>query len=243
KSIGITITKSQTNAPVGLFNSNCLPVGSGARSNQGFTRLCEGENPINNNGDNDLATGTGVNPDGNALFNPGSPPPPFSNCLTPPPDQVNFCTEPQGNVLIFEENPGDGNPDDEVDNGKVTFDFNDRFVVRIQEIFAIDDIEATLEIVFRDGDTFSETLDVVGVENAVVSFGTGSPFSNNPLPIPDKNVDSFSIQLSNPSGTSTSSGAISGVVFSDFPELPEPSTYLGLGTLGLLMLARKKRTR
>ncbi|MEM1367713.1 MAG: hypothetical protein AAGG02_06785 [Cyanobacteria bacterium P01_H01_bin.15] len=235
ESLGVTISGDQgPRTPIGLFNSDCVP--RGGTSENGFTRLCEGETPGNTNGDNDLATGTGFNPQGESAFSNPLP----AECESPAPgNSVNYCTQPQGNVLIFEENRGDGNPDDDANNGTIRFDFDRNIVstVRIGRIAVIDDIKATLTITFLDNTVFQEILDIQE-ENAVSFFG--EDIGNL---IPDKEVSFFTVQLAEQGGTS--SGAVSSLIFTQFGdethalELPEPYSLLGLVSLGLLT-ARKR---
>ena len=183
-SIGIDIS-TNVSAPLGLFQSNCLP--QGGTSNDGFTVPC---NSSSSDGDPDLATGDGSY---------GS---------------ITYNTPPQGNVLILEENPGNGEPDDDGGGGTITFDFNRALLtsVKIGQIGLIDDAGGEIVVNFLDGTSYTQEITNLG-ENDLTFFTIPS----------DKQVANFSIEFDG-------SGAISGVVFTEFQAVPEPLTILGAGS-------------
>ena len=194
---GITITTSGTSAPLGLFQSNCLP--RRGVSNDGFTTRCNRSNSL---GDPDLATGNGSYGD------------------------ITYDTAPQGNVLIFEENPGNRTPDDIASGGTIRFDFDRRVLssVKIDEIGLIDDVRGSIFVKYLDGTTDFRQNISVSEENALTFF---SPT--------DGQVDYFTVSFNG-------SGALSGVVFSEFKQVPEPMTILGTLTAGVFgFIAKRKR--
>lgn len=153
-SIGINITvNSKNNKPLGLFQSNCLPLGG--FSNNGFTAPCNVG--TENNGDPDLATGDGGY---------GS---------------ITYNTPPQGNVLIIEENPGTnrrslgsplGVPDDDGGGGKIRFDFDRTILssVKIGQIGLIDDVKGSIFVKYLDTTSnFTQNVNLT-TENALTFF-------------------------------------------------------------------------
>ncbi|MEM8779087.1 MAG: PEP-CTERM sorting domain-containing protein [Cyanobacteria bacterium P01_G01_bin.49] len=198
QSIGIDIS-GDSKAPLGLFQTECLPSGSGAVSNNGFTTPCES----GGDGDNDLATGDGQYKD------------------------IVYDTIPQGNALIFEENPGNGVPDDIAKGGTITFDFDRTFLssVKLGEIGIIDDASGTIVVNFLDGTKFTQSI--TSTEENDLRFFT----------VPDKQIANFSVEFNG-------SGAISGVAFTEFtaiPEINEPSTILGVATVVALGTGLKRK--
>lgn len=202
-SIGIDISTADTTAPLGLFNSNCLP--QGGTSANGFTVPC---NTSPGDGDPDLATGQGS----------------YGN--------ISYDTEPQGNLLILEENPGNGIPDDTATGGTIIFDF-DRTVlasVTIGEIVFVDDASGSIKVFFLDG-TFEQRLFDIDDENELFSV---ADFSR-------KEVKSFEINFDG-------SGGIGVIVFSDFDQQPEGIPFetkgewgavVACGLFGLLRLKKQ----
>jgi hypothetical protein len=214
--IGITITGNPNdNAPLGLFNSNCKPYDDGI-SLSGFTQAC---GTSTSNGDDDLATGEGYyaqdrngsfryDVNGNGRIQRNS-------------ERFNYYynTVPQGNVLIFEENPGNGTPDDTSKGGEIFFNFDRSKLERvvIESIGIIDDAKGEIEVEYMDGSTFSETIHING-ENELKFF--------NPE---QKDVKNFLVKFNG-------SGAVTGVTFAEFKEapapVPEPAGLLGLAIAG-----------
>jgi hypothetical protein len=202
-SIGITISTANTNAPLGLFDSNCLP--QGGTSHNGFTVPCNTSPSL---GDPDLATGNGSY---------GS---------------ISYNTPPQGNLLILEENPGNGIPDDTANGGTILFTF-DRTVlnsVKIGEIVFVDDAQGSIKVFFLDG-SFEERFFDIDDENGLFS---ATNFA-------DKEVESFSINFDG-------SGGIGAIVFTDFDRYPEAIPFetkgewgalVACGLLGLLRLKKQ----
>lgn len=201
-SLGINIETANTSAPLGLFNTNCQPKGGTSLS--GFTTPCE----VGSDGDNDLATGIGS----------------YGN--------ISYNTAPQGNALIFEENPGNGIPDDIAAGGKAFFLFDQTIVssARIGEIGIIDDANGTITVNYLDG-TPQFTQSITNSEENQLQFFT----------VPDGQVESFSVEFDG-------SGAISGVIFTEFElqedlvAVPEPVSGVGaIVVLGLGMLVKRMR--
>lgn len=202
--LGITITGSKSGgAPLGLFNTNCVP--KGGTSSSGFTVACE----EGRHGDNDLATGKGSY------------------------GKISYDTQPQGNALIFEENPGNGIPDDTSKGGEIRFDFNRTLLssVKIEKIGIIDDARGEITVNYTDGTRFVQAI-TNSKENQLQFF--------NP---DNKQVQDFIVKFNG-------SGAISGVVFSEFnkieapTDVPEPMAGLGLllvGGYGLKTLNRNRQ--
>lgn len=122
QSIGLKITVSNSNQPLGLFNSECKP--KGGTSNNGFTTLC---NSSSGNGDPDLATGDGKY---------GS---------------ITYNTPLQGNLLILEETPGTGKPDDDGGGGTITFQFDEDIIATFKDITFVDDASGSVQLNFKDG--------------------------------------------------------------------------------------------
>lgn len=198
-SLGITITDNKS-APLGLFNSNCLP--KGGVSNDGFTAPC---NTSRRNGDPDLATGNGAY------------------------KGVTYNTAPQGNVLILEENAGNGTPDDIASGGTIRFSFNRALLssVKLDQIGIIDDARGKIRVNFLDGTKLVQTI-TNREENELQFFNINA----------DKQVKDFEVSFKG-------SGAISGVAFSELKSVepvPEPMTILG-SVVAVGMGAGLKRLR
>ena len=221
--ISITATPNASSATLGLFNSNCVPTGG---FNSAGTTPC---GTSNRNGDNDLATGIGFNPNGERDGTDGIV------------DGINFNTAPQGNLLIFEENAGNGTPDDSGRGGTFSFSFDRSFVQRafLQEVVLVDDVSGNVELFFTDNT--SQRVEFEGLlENEVITIGAGI-FQQQDLVSFDVNFDG--------------SGGLSALVFSEFADLntgsnntgavPEGETVLGLvAAAGLFGLKQKlKRSK
>lgn len=195
KSIGIGIGAIDSKAPLGLFNTNCLPYssdGTPGRSVDGFTQPC---NLDNRDGDPDLATGAGS-------YN-----------------AVSYDTVPQGNALIFEETPGIGLPDDTTYGGTIQFDFDLETVlasVKLSQVGIVDNTEGTLVVNFIDGSSVTKTLNN-NRENQLQFFNLSDTEQM-------KVVKNFSVAFNG-------SGAVTGVVFSEFQQrekIPEPTVLWGV---------------
>ncbi|MEO0947736.1 MAG: hypothetical protein AAFY11_06260 [Cyanobacteria bacterium J06641_5] len=210
--VNLTATPNSSSSTLGLFNSNCTPSSGGF--NSAGTAPC---GTSRSNGDDDLATGIGFNPFGEQPVN-----------------GINFNSTPQGNLLIFEENRGNGTPDDSGAGGTFSFSF-DRDVIQravLQEVVVVDDVSGSIDLFFTD--STSQTLDFEGlVENEVVTLGAGL-FQQRDLVGFDVNFDG--------------SGGLSSVVFAEFADsssnntgaVPEGETALGLvAAAGLFSLKQK----
>ena len=203
KDIGITITGDPNwgNAPLGLFNTNCIPVDARNISSDfdpATTPLCG----VNRNlGDNDLATGKGSY------------------------DGISYLSKPQGNALIFEENPGNGTPDDTSKGGTIEFHFD--LVNQLDEVilgsaFFIDDSRGKIVVTYEDNENPWERRFKVDGENEVRKFALGARDET-------RNAKKLAI-------TFDGSGAIGGLKFRSFKEkpasVPEPTGLLGLAIAG-----------
>ncbi|HHP7231474.1 MAG TPA: hypothetical protein ACFCUY_11530 [Xenococcaceae cyanobacterium] len=157
--IGLDIT-IQNNKTLGLFNSECVPAGGSNSAAAPANIACDIAGT--GDGDPDLATGNGVNPNGND------------------PD-VNFNTTPQGNLLIAEENVGNGIPDDGIDGDIiVTFDQNILSQVRLESVTIVDDAEGDIIVTFTDNST--QTIEfnsqtagspIIGTEGTLLNPNNG----------------------------------------------------------------------
>lgn len=210
--INLTATPNSSSSTLGLFNSNCTPSSGGF--NSAGTVAC---GTSRSNGDDDLATGTGFNPFGEQAVN-----------------GINFDSTPQGNLLIFEENRGNGTPDDSGSGGTFSFSFDRDIIQRavLQEVVVVDDVSGNIELFFTDNTT--QIVDFEGlVENDVVTLGTGI--------IQQQDLASFNINFDG-------SGGLSSVVFAEFADsssnntgaVPEGETVFGLiAAAGLFGLKKK----
>lgn len=131
RSQGVIISTKNTDRPVGLFQSNCVP--------ENGKSLTATEVPCKQGefGSNGLATGQG-------------------EYLLDKMGDWNFQTEPQGNILIIEENPGNGIPQDSPGGGTIRFDF-DRTVlssVVANRIGIVDNAKGTIKVKFMDGEEY-----------------------------------------------------------------------------------------
>lgn len=131
RSQGVIISTKNTDRPVGLFQSNCVP--------ENGKSLTATEVPCRQGefGSNGLATGQG-------------------DYLLDNIRDWNFQTEPQGNILIIEENPGNGVPQDSPRGGTIRFDF-DRTVlssVVANRIGIVDNAKGTIKVKFMDGEEY-----------------------------------------------------------------------------------------
>ncbi|MGF1521797.1 MAG: hypothetical protein ACFBSF_05690 [Leptolyngbyaceae cyanobacterium] len=201
---GITITglnNSQTAAnstPLGLFNSNCAP--KDGTSESGFTFACAKSKTL---GDNDLATGKGS----------------YGN--------INYDTQAQGNLLIFEENAGDGVADDTSKGGTFLFDIADGKNWTVENIGVVDDAKGKITYTYRDGSKSSENINIQG-ENEVQYFTAAQK----------KEIARIAVQFNN-------SGGISGLRFREIEEapahVPEPTAVLGLVAFGAVSRRLKRQ--
>lgn len=200
---GVTITglnKSETQAnssPLGLFNSNCTP--SGGTSANGFKASCAKSNSW---GDNDLATGQGS----------------YKN--------ISYDTQAQGNLLIFEENAGDGVADDTGKGGTFLFDIAGDKNWTVEEIGILDDAKGQITYTYRDGSQSSEDIDIHG-ENELQFFTAAQ----------EKAIAKIAVRFDG-------SGGITGVRFKDIEEathVPEPVAVLGLMVFGTVATRLKRQ--
>ncbi|AFZ44890.1 hypothetical protein PCC7418_2752 [Halothece sp. PCC 7418] len=228
---GLTITATAPGGglgTVGLFNSNCTPDGGSSNNTPAATVSCENENG-NGNGDNDLATGTGFNPDaGSSPEDPNNSDP-----------NINYTTELQGNLLILEENVGDGEPDDVGAGGTLTLDFQttqtDFIRARIGSITFVDDASGDFVFNFRDGTNQTVSFDAPD-ENDLTTVDITNALTNQNNE--DKLLDSVDISFS-------SSGGISTIVYSEYRRVPfEAETSFGIviaGAYGLYRYYKHKK--
>lgn len=199
-SIGIDITVEGSGAPLGLFDSECLA--NGGTSANGFTRPC---NLNGRKGDPDLATGEGSY------------------------GKVSYNTTPQGNLLILEENAGDGTPDDTGRGGTIKFNFDlDNILssVKLDKIGTVDDAKGSILVNFLDGTSYSEKIQLTE-ENELAFFTVDQT----------KAIKDFSV-------TFDGSGGITGIVFAEFQTkqaVPEPATLLGMAAVVGAGLGLKRR--
>ena len=122
-------------------------------------------------------------------------------------------------MLIFEENPGNGTPDDTAIGSEIFFNFDRTKLqeVVIESIGIIDDAKGEILVEYMDGSTFSETIHISD-ENELQFFN------------PDqKDVKNFMVKFNG-------SGAVTGVTFARLKEVPasvpEPAGLLGLAIAG-----------
>lgn len=201
---GVTITglnNSQTaanSAPLGLFNSNCAP--HNGTSDSGFTFACAQSASL---GDNDLATGKGS----------------YKN--------ISYDTQALGNLLIFEENAGNGVADDTSRGGTFLFDIADGNKWTLENIGVVDDAKGKITYTYRDGSQSSERINI-REENEVQYFTAAQ----------EKEIAKIAVQFNN-------SGGISGLRFREIEEapaaVPEPAALLGLVAFGAVGTRRKRQ--
>ena len=201
---GVTITglnKSGTeanSASLGLFNSNCTPKGGSSTS--GFTVSCAESNSL---GDNDLATGVGS----------------YKN--------ISYNTEAQGNLLIFEENAGNGVADDTAGGGTFVFDIADDKHWTVEQIGVLDDAKGEITYTYRDGSQSAEDIEIHG-ENELQFFTAAQ----------QKEIASIAVKFNG-------SGGITGLRFKELeekvPTVPEPSGVAGLMIFGAVAKRLKRQ--
>lgn len=186
-------------APLGLFNSACKP--KGGTSYSGFTADCE----TGKHGDNDLATGKGS----------------YKN------SRINYDTLDQGNLLIFEENEGNGTPDDTARGGTFLFEIAEDKRWTIDQIAIVDDAQGQITYTYRDGTESSEEIDIAG-ENELKFFSAAQ----------NKAISTVAVQFNN-------SGGIGGLRFREIqkpiPRVPEPASVVGLLVVGGLASRLRRR--
>lgn len=175
-----------------------------------------------------------------------------------------------GNLLIFEENPGDAVPDDSSATEKWTFEVDDEnnfsgksVTARLSRFVFVDDVEAGfIELTFLDNpNTAANEAGVTLTKNDITELGFEGPAENaiferdiqallaqydadNGTSYAETNLDFFAV------GFTDTSGGIGEVEF-DFlntapTPVPEASTLLGGSALVLLLgsrvfVARRKR--
>lgn len=201
---GITITglnKSGTranSASLGLFNSSCAPKGGTSAS--GFTVSCAESDSL---GDNDLATGIGSYKD------------------------ISYNTEAQGNLLIFEENAGNGIADDTAGGGTFVFDVADGKNWTVEQIGIVDDAKGKITYTYRDGSKSSEKIRIH--EENELQFFTAAQ---------QKEIARIAVKFNG-------SGGISGLRFREIeakvPTVPEPVSVMGLMIFGAAAIRLKRQ--
>jgi len=134
----------------------------------------------------------------------------------------NFGTEPQGNLLIIEENAGDDFPDDQGSGGSMTLDFDEtQFIVKIDKLTFVDDISnGEINFYFDDGTSTMQTF-AGNEDNDVFDLtllnGTGTNENYR-----DKQVDKIDI-------TFGSSGGVGALAFTEYRQVPfEAETSFGV---------------
>ncbi|WP_330203894.1 hypothetical protein [Cyanobacterium sp. Dongsha4] len=134
KSRGIIISTKDTNKPVGLFQSNCIPTNGVSLTAK--EKKCQEESY----GNNGLATGEGK------YFLKSN--------------QISYKTEPQGNILIIENTPGNGIPEDSPDGGKIRFDFDRTLLsnVVVDKIGIVDHAKGNILVKYIDGEEYIKTI-------------------------------------------------------------------------------------
>ncbi|MDB9525504.1 hypothetical protein PN498_05855 [Oscillatoria sp. CS-180] len=203
---GISITgldkqgRRSNSAPLGLFNSNC--VARGGVSVNGFTGTCARNGSL---GDNDLATGKGS----------------YGN--------VTYDTIAQGNLLIFEENKGNGTADDTSKGGTFVFDIANDKNWFVEEIGIVDDARGEITYTYRDGTVSTEMIDING-ENELQFFNAAQ----------EKEIAQVAVRFDG-------SGGISALRFRDEvvenASVPEPTMAIGLISLGAIVVRTKRQRK
>ena len=125
--LGLTITEGD-GGRIGLFDSQCIPL-DGANSAAAAGVFCnDNDSSTTGDGDPDLATGDVTFSDGREI-----------------------STSPRGNLLIVEENNGDGVADDAV-GGDILVSFDQTILdqVRLQSVLIVDDAHGSVIVDFVD---------------------------------------------------------------------------------------------
>ena len=134
--LGLNITETN-GGTIGLFNSECIPLGGSNPTAEPDNVACNVSGSL---GDPDLATGE-------VTFNEGET------------DERTISTVPRGNLLIVEENVGDGTPDDAVGgNILVSFDQTILDQVRLQSVLIVDDAHGSIIVDFVDPSLDNEII-------------------------------------------------------------------------------------
>lgn len=216
--LGITITgydndyidnpaASSMNAnPLGLFKSDCI---IGTANNAANTTKCQKKIGGKTFGDNDLATG--VTGDVFGI--------PWTSSTTP-----NL-----GNLLIFEENPGNSAPDDTASGGTFVFDFDPTKNWAVESISVVDDADVTIKYFYKDGTpATTEEMGTVPGDNDITFF-TGAQ---------SRAISKIAVQFEN-------SGGIGGIRLKEIeeviPTIPEPTAGLGLIAFGAVAAHLKRK--
>ncbi len=146
-----------------------------------------------------------------------------------------FGTDPQGLVLIFEENPGDGIPDDDLfpsnTSGTVTFSFLEAVTLNSITLLDLDRnfTDIVFEFFFEGGGVLS-----TGLPSAVTLLGTES--GDNSL----RRYDFSNLApISSFNFTTKDSGAIASLEVTPVP-LPAAGWMLIAGLGGLAAMKRRK---
>jgi hypothetical protein len=224
------------NRTLGLFQSNCLPSNNGEYdgadgvSAQGFTTPCANVNS-GGAGDNDLATGTYYDEDGKLLYD----------------------TTPQGNLLIFEENPGRNNnnvagfeglgrPDDTANGGTFLFDLtNFTGDWTVDGISIVDDADGQITYFYEDGSNSQVAIDIASNPTANPNLTDGENEVRTFFGADaQKKISKIAVQFDN-------SGGIGGIRLKEIqehvPSIPEPTAALGLLAFGAVATQLKRNQR
>ena len=197
KSYGITITGDPARRRTDPLGLFNSNCTTGHAGNNNFDAdRCEQRIDGTTYGDNDLATGSA------------------------------FGTASQGNLLIFEENEGNGAPDDTIPGGEFYFDIAEDKHWTVEEIGFVDDARGSITYTYRDGTSDTEVFDIPG-ENQL-EFFTGAQ---------DKLISQIAV-------TFNSSGGITGLKFQEetpIASVPEPAAGLGLVVFGAIASRLKRK--
>ncbi|MDJ0800777.1 MAG: PEP-CTERM sorting domain-containing protein [Calothrix sp. MO_167.B12] len=196
-----------------LYNSNCIASKNPdkAESRNNFTKKCTG-------GDRDLATGEGKYKKGGEWYE--------------------YNSDPQGKVLIIQEN--DGDPDDAI-HGTITFDFTDELGVDFHEIGLLDLDEPEhpkFKFYFANG-TESELLNSNDSEVDVTLLST--KWNGDPLK-KDNSLRKYNFNFKDVKKLEVTLPGSGAVTHLKYTRVPEPSSALGLlvGAFGMVSFIKRK---
>lgn len=132
---GVIITTKNTDKPVGLFQSSCSPQDGTSLTAKGIS--CEQQHY----GSNGLATGEG-------------------RYFLKKNKQISYKTEPQGNILIIEENPGNGIPQDSPKGGTIRFDFDRTLLssVVVNKMGIVDNAQGNIFVKYMNGEEYVKKI-------------------------------------------------------------------------------------
>ena len=204
----------------GLFDSAC-EIGTNDCNQTNNRGKCQRKVDGQTDGDNDLATGISVAHDGSdthvTYFN-------YDGTID---SREKKKTPDLGNLLIFEENPGDGAPDDTKHGGVITFDVSSKNWF-LEEIGFVDDISGGLiTYTFADDTMETDAINIAG-DNKLEFYS----------PTQAKEIKTVAVKY-------YGSGAISGKRFKEaeqmVPRIPEPTATLGLAIFGAIAIRLKRQ--